>query len=608
MDKTGSGVLAAAFFFAAVVATYTVSFPSVTWLYRGGSPYYLPFFAAILLLASISRNRPVAKFAMPESCFLLALVALLVVNVLASHNALVSAVTNLELFALVALVFVLRHRDEFFFRCYSFGLFCTSLVIAYVSLVMYLSWLSGYEGVRFLGLPWHPSVRMSGLVRQPNMLATWLNIGLVLLVVCFSCSRSRVLPWLSAALLFCFCLRYTGSRAGLVTFALCQAFLVFVGVRKKDRWLCWSPVLLMLLLVLFFCSNLPELVRGGGGLKNVFSVTDGGDVGVFARLAMWGSAVSMFFGNMIFGVGGGGYPLENGPYLAAIVEKADFLYDDILYTWWAHNELFHYLSEYGLLFLVAMALLGVAVRRNLRSDRLEFLLVLMVISTASMFSWQLHSHVFRYTGAIALAGLLRVSGERETAELSTLPVSRPLVGTVIGTLITLGALLTIVTVGYNGYYDYKAATLYRTLRKEGLSADKINALEGIERSNPYIYNHLNKWFLESCLTPANSGYFPKLYRHGENFYRFENSFYSRYAYSYLRVFGTTDVLKDYEAIMPVINEGLALKPDYDKLWTLQHYLNMLRVSALTGKSMEELKPDENAFDVMFFKTNLKNSR
>lgn len=293
------------------------------------------------------------------------------------------------------------------------------------------------------------------------------------------------------------------------------------------------------------------------------------------------------------GAGGGTYGLVNGPYLAEIVEKARFLYDDILYTWWAHNEFLHYLAEYGVLTLGLAGLALFAIIRHRRKDSLDLAAVVLVVACASMFSWQMHSLPLRYLTIIALAGLCR------PWPATALPVSSSLsslLNTTAASLTTVLAAVFLTATLYNGYFDRQAVVLFKDLKRQGLATTHLDQLETIERQNPYIYNHLNKWFVEASLLPDHLDHFDRLKKHGRNFYRFETSFLSRYAYGYLLTFSTDDAERDYQEIMAVIDEGINLKPDYEKLWILKHYLNMLRFSHRTGIPIEDLKPDEENFD------------
>jgi hypothetical protein len=206
-----SGFWVASLFFITIIVSSVWPIKSVTWLFNGGHLYLLPTLLSLVLLYRCLVPRTILN--RREMDILLLLFVLLFVNTLYSQNVLVSLVANLEFYCLIAVMLIIRYERPSFFKHFTGFLLATCLLIAYIGLLMYLVRLNGYSGPTFLGRPWNPSLRMVSIIDQPNLLATWMNIGLVLLVTRFRPNGKKHLAWVCSDILLCFCLRSWGQGA-----------------------------------------------------------------------------------------------------------------------------------------------------------------------------------------------------------------------------------------------------------------------------------------------------------------------------------------------------------------------------------------------------------
>ena len=134
-------------------------------------------------------------------------------------------------------------------------------------------------------------MRGTGMFDDPNDFCLLINIGMMLSLYGFQSSRGRLIRffWLAPLALFVDALQLTQSRGGFMA-ALASIAVLFVaryGIRKG---------------LLFAMVALPVILSQFGGRQLDFSVTDKENTGQL-RIQFWSSALEVFKGSPIFGVG-----------------------------------------------------------------------------------------------------------------------------------------------------------------------------------------------------------------------------------------------------------------------------------------------------------------
>ena len=178
--------------------------------------------------------------------------------------------------------------------------------------------------------------RVTSLLFHFNSLAGYLNLVLPFSLACMVLAKGRSLRLLAltAHSLACAALYFTGSRGGLIAYG----GMVLVTIwffRPKSAAV--SRILLASFLSLAIVFSLQPETAGGGRLGEVDDFTS------MSRLALWGTAGTMFLQRPVLGVGYGNYRSLYNDYLPGVTpNQLD-----------SHNLYLQFLAETGIIGFVA---------------------------------------------------------------------------------------------------------------------------------------------------------------------------------------------------------------------------------------------------------------
>ncbi len=197
--------------------------------------------------------------------------------------------------------------------------------------------------------------RVPSFLFQFNALAGYLNLIIPFAIGCMLLTRhhaTRRLGWmcLSAAMAAVY---LTGSRGGLIALGgvlLLSTFFVLVRFRRTF----FDKLVSGLLAIAFSTAIVVVVVPRGPEQEQTTRVHEIDDFTELSRLALWGTAATMFIEHPVLGVGYGDYRALYGDYLTEVdVDQLD-----------AHNLYLQLLAETGIFgFALFMALMVLLLRR-----------------------------------------------------------------------------------------------------------------------------------------------------------------------------------------------------------------------------------------------------
>lgn len=209
----------------------------------------------------------------------------------------------------------------------------------------------GYEPFRIVG-------GATGSFQQPNMLASFLSLGLMTVFVLFYSqteyvltNKKKALLLLSAFLMF-FVVLSSGSRAAFVAFIV--PFTLFLLVYFKQIYRQPVNFILMLLVFAIAWSVLWYVnghLSGVDTLANkLVRISEGGD----SRIHLYSSAISMFLESPWLGYGIGGYQEAFHAFYAGKELPTGLVESEYQRMTHPHNELLFWMLQSGLTALVAI--------------------------------------------------------------------------------------------------------------------------------------------------------------------------------------------------------------------------------------------------------------
>ena len=479
------------------------------------------------------------------------------------------------------------------------------LLAAILGLYEYISFVSmGPSGsmlIPFL-LPPNMSIRIAGIFGQPNLFALYLTTILLAYgyyyihadfkIASKVISILRFLPFFIIALVFFL----TGSRAGLLSLSLVWGFIIWLAVSR--RYLAENmkgrKELYFLVLCLFFAKVVSLGLNGCLSPEAIRSFSEVG-MSADARFVFWMSAVLMFLDNTILGVGLGNYEFLQSFYGPASHKLLGFVpYEAMVSTDWAHNELLQILCEGGffaffllicLLFLFLWKIKINFIDRN--SQTLPVFLyshlLLLPFIIQSMFSWPLRSPPLLVLFFTFLATLL---AQYPLKDLSFSLVSRK----VVAIFFLLGAGVTAILF----FQEIRIGDFKRSFSGNHQIENTLETFDALA-SHPYSsYRVLNKAlpvYARRALSEKGSSLAQKILPYYEKLSLLEGARWQWYdlARLYLKV-GRE------EAAGIAIQRAITLMPSDTLPWAFQHYLNMLKASRETGRSLESFFPRGKKID------------
>ena len=217
-------------------------------------------------------------------------------------------------------------------------LFSSTILVALFSFYQVVS--QGYTDLYFHLYPSQEEAleewngRVTSLLFHFNSLAGYLNLVLPFSLACMVLAREKDrglrLLALSAHSLACAALYFTGSRGGLIAYAGMVLVTIWFS---KPKITALSRILLASILSLAIVLSLQPRVAGGGRLGGVDDFTSA------SRLALWGTAGTMFRQHPVLGVGYGNYRSLYNDYLPGVTpNQLD-----------AHNLYLQFLAETGII-------------------------------------------------------------------------------------------------------------------------------------------------------------------------------------------------------------------------------------------------------------------
>ncbi|MEC9491441.1 O-antigen ligase family protein, partial [Flexistipes sp.] len=246
-------------------------------------------------------------------------------------------------------------------------LFVYTIFLAFSGIVQFIFAKFGLVGMYLWGIPIFDNTRIMSFIGQPNILAAYINIGIVLLIFSKHKFSSSFIYFL-LSFMFAFVLVYTNSRAGELTFILLMTLLLFANFKSKFldyKWI-FMFVIIFAVIKIISISGVISIAEGG---RSVFSESAG--VSTFSRIIFWLTALTLFWKNPITGVGAGSFNTSDATIQPQIADKLNLVYESIQSTFWAHNDFLHYLSEYGIVFIIVCIVIFYKLYKKFSSDKIQ---------------------------------------------------------------------------------------------------------------------------------------------------------------------------------------------------------------------------------------------
>ncbi|MEC9491442.1 hypothetical protein, partial [Flexistipes sp.] len=154
----------------------------------------------------------------------------------------------------------------------------------------------------------------------------------------------------------------------------------------------------------------------------------------------------------------------------------------------------------------------------------------------------------------------------------------------IGVVLLLFFSLFVVVRNY--YYDEKIYNDIKLVKQFGVTDNFIQNVNEMEEKNKFIYSYANKDLVYYATYNKDDDIAKMLEENVQDALKFQKSHLTYYSKAWNMIYSTDNFLSDYDGIVDTIKKGIDLKPDYEKLWTLLHYVNMKKASEVTGKPIE----------------------
>lgn len=483
------------------------------------------------------------------------------------------------------------------------------------------SLLGLYENFHYLWLGPSPAMLIPGLLPpdmdsrvvghfgQPNQLALFLTLCLLVTFYGFLHGRAGqagkrlgVLRYLPVVLI-AWAFFLTQSRAGFLSFFIVFAFIAWLmvsgrylhGVGQRREFLR----LLLCLLAGYACfEGIPWLIKmlsaappPGAAASAARRALGAATVGSDGRYIFWTSALLLFADHPWFGVGLGGYKYFLPEYAIKAHDLLGFVpYENLRYTYWAHNELLQLFCETG---IVPAALVVVLValyfrriwkyflKQAIADERPFFLyshLFLLPYLLQAQFEW-----VFRNPGLLVLFFLL-LGGLLSQYPMLTCRTSKLFRRLMVASL--------LAGVGLTGLF------IHQELKTEALKQQLLQARPLDETlpvlvelmTNPYgEFVLLDKGlpvFIEKALQEKDSSFSRHLLPYAERSAHLRGVWQDWYSLALLYL-----KTEDEKGAAMAVQRAIDVQPSSDRAWHLLHYLNILEAARRTGQPLENFLPD-----------------
>jgi len=494
------------------------------------------------------------------------------INIAFAKNATIALNYNvLYLVIIFSSIVIVRSSDQFI-ELFLDALFVYIFFLAVVGIIQFVFFKYGLKGMYLWKIPVFDSSRITSFVGQANILATYINIGIVLLLFKNKWFSNNFIYYLFYSI-FAFVLVYTGSRAGELVFII--TFLSLILLLYKGRTGGEKYKTIFIFFVIFFLFKYISISSFDflGGGRSVF--TEEAGIGVSSRIVLWLTAIILFIRNPLTGIGAGNFNTEDALVQPIVVEKLNMVYSNIRNTYWAHNDFLQLSSEYGILFLLFFLLICYKLYKKYDSSRLKYYLIIIIIFLSSCFSWQLHYIPLLIIFTMVLVYLLIPDNDFNVYNFA--------IPNVLASIILIICLFLVLK---NYLYDIEYSKDLHLVEKFGITENFIKSIDNTKKDNYFIYSYANEDFVYFATNNKNKKLTIMLNDNVKDAVQFNKSFLTLYAKAWNMIYSTDNFLADYDEIVNTIKKGIDLKPDYEKLWTLLHYVNMKKASEVTGKPIE----------------------
>ncbi len=473
-----------------------------------------------------------------------------------------------------------------------------SVLFAALGLLQYHDYiLNGHRAEMFIPyfLP-STGTRLSGPFGQPNFHATVMLIGLCALGYLYKFNLQKFQKvWvrlgfsLTVVLLF-FNFFLTNSRAGQVSL-----IFIFLGLYLYGRYcsrtkgvtlLTRKEIAALALLTVFsfvlYWLTISHLLPQG---QQAVLIRDSS---IFNRLNMWVATLLMAWDHPWLGVGPDNFKAYLAEYQIRAHALTNLLYEDLLYTRWAHNEYLQVLAEGGIFaFAAMMAFLITAGRRiwqglkETATPGFVFVpLALVPLLVHGGFEWPLRFAPLFATFLLLIALSLPNDGKHIRVNIDT-PVRRGFIVLVCCFFIGLGS--------WALYWDIQAGILKSRTGNEEMLTENVALLKRLSENPVTAVTMLRQGihpYLQYAVRENDADLAQELSEIMEGVIYLEGASWQWYNLARLQLTAGRE-----GAAMASVERAIHLRPNHEPSWQLLRYLNVLNASRETGRPVEDFYPD-----------------
>ena len=571
--KERCALLFAPLFFLIIV--FTFRFESIIDDFAGANFYLLLILLILFSLSLVFLNYNRSYFSF---IFLFFLFLMVCINIAFAKNVTIAVNYNVLFLIIILSSIVIIRSSEQFINLFLDALFVYIFFLAVIGIIQFVFFKYGLKGMYLWAIPVFDSSRITSFVGQANILATYINIGIVLLLFKNKWFSNNFIYYLFYCI-FAFVLVYTKSRAGELVFIISLLSLILLLYKGRIGGEKYKTIFIFFIIFFLFKYISISTFDFFGGGRSVFTGEEG--IGVSSRIVLWLTAIILFIKNPLTGIGAGNFNTEDALVQPIVVEKLNMVYNNIRNTYWAHNDFLQFSSEYGILFLLIFLLICYKLYKNYDSSKLKYYLIILVIFLSSCFSWQLHYIPLLIIFAMVLVYLL-ISDNDNKMYCSVIP----------NVLVSVFLIIALFFVVKNYLYDVEYSNELHLVEKFGVTENFIEDIDDVKNKNDFIYSYANEDFVYWATYNKNKKLAIMLSDNVNDAIEFNKSFLTMYSKAWNMIYSTDNFLSDYDDIVDRIKKGIDLKPDYEKSWTLLHYANMKKASEVTGRPFESFLPSE----------------
>ena len=245
---------------------------------------------------------------MPAKQYHIAAIIMFVLLFLSSAISSVFSIDAVMKNLVFTIYFIFITRYAFSGNNFVIGFRLYTILAAVVAGLIILSALFGYPHMESYYYTQRYSVGITGLFKNPNYLASFINVSFFVSLFCLFYKKKSIfelLIYLGCLVLFVIAIYLTGSRAALITLLVSLVAVMFnYSVNRKNGFWSIIPVLTFVFVLFYFrdtISNLFEVFVGG---NREFLSDDG-------RSASWDVAFSKILESPLLGYGIDGWSTMN---------------------------------------------------------------------------------------------------------------------------------------------------------------------------------------------------------------------------------------------------------------------------------------------------------